>query len=243
MSRYIIADIKRILKRISYWVIVLLMIWLSSSFTTAGGVSSMDIVDSTKMLFVYACVPCGFLEIIYVLGEDLRARTAQIAIGIGISREKVVIAKWLECFIITAIHQGLLLLAVFLYAVNQKAPFTASDWKEVALVLLMSVIGTGVYLALVFPIIVAANGTSLAIVVYIFLSTGLINKGLGYLELLRPVQKLHIIGKTPTNLINVCRSRMILGTFATGQWIGVILFIAVFLGLSIFIYKKQELEF
>ena len=243
MSKYIIADVKRVLKIVSYWIIVILMIWFCSSFATTGGVTSIDMVDAVKTLFVYACVPCGFLEIIYILGEDLKARKAQIAIGVGVSKGKVIIAKWIECIIIATIQQGLLLLAVFLYALKENAAFSASDWREVILVVIMSIVTTGVYLALVFPIITAAGGTSLAMVIYIFLSTGLINKGLSYLELLRPIQRLHIIGKTPTNLINVCRSRMVLGTFALGQWIGVVLFIVAFLGLSVFIYQRQELEF
>lgn len=244
MSRYIFADLKRVFKRVPLLIIVAVLIWVCGSIdrTVTEGLA-MDIVDQTKKTFIYACVPAGFLSLIFILGEDLRAKTAQIAIGIGISREKVVLAKWLECVIFTAVCELVMICYSFITASMHSAQFTASDWGEVLLVLLTSVVATGVYMAIVFPIIIASNGISVAMLVYVFLSTGLINKGLGYLDFIKPIQKLHIIGKTPTNLLNVCRTRMILGHMAIGQWIGVILFMAAFLGLSIFIYRKQELEF
>lgn len=243
MTRYILADIKRVLKRIPHWVIVALALIFFGSTGSGEGRTVADVVDSAKTTFIYACVPCGFLAIVFVLGDDLRAKTAQIAIGIGISREKVILSKWLECMVLAFIDELILLFSTTIGVLINGIAFKASDWGELFLVLIMSVIATGVYLALVFPIITVSGGTSVALLIYIFLSTGLINKGLGYLELVRPIQKLHIIGKTPTNLINVCRSRMILGNFAFAQWIGIILFLAVFLGVSILIYKKQELEF
>lgn len=244
MSRYILADIKRVFKRVPYWIIVGIAIVMFGTLDTSGEATTVvDVVDMTKNVFHYACVPCGFLAIIYVIGEDLHAKTAQIAIGIGIAREKVVITKWLECVIITAVNESLLLIFTFVCSLFCNSPFSASDWGEVILVMLVSIVGTGVYMALVFPIITGSRATALAMLVYIFLSTGLINKGLKYLEFFPAVQKLRIIGKTPTNLLEVCRSRMILGSFAFGQWVGVVLFIAAFLGLSIIIFRKQELEF
>lgn len=245
MGRYILADMNRVLKKVSFWIILILLILIFGSISQNEEAEGLiiDVIDQTKNIFLYACVPCGFFAMIYLIGEDLRAKTAQIAIGIGVKRGAVVMAKWLECVIFTAFCELLLILYSIASAAMNHANFTLDNWREILMVMIASVIGTGLYMAIVFPIIIASNGITLAMLVYIFLSTGLINKGLGYLEFLKPVQRLHIIGKTPTNLLNVCRSRMILGYFALGQWIGVILFIAAFLGLSILIYRKCELEF
>lgn len=244
MSRYIAADMSRILRKISHWVMVAIVLYfVADSSTVSTMETGFDMASMLQSMFKYMCVPCGFFAILYVFLEDFKGKTAQIAIGVGISRVQVVFAKWIETVILSAIDTFIWLFGAILASTFTNGAFTMNTIPKILLTGLMSVIATSVYIAFVMIIMIPTRGTTFALLVFIFMSTGLIAKGMGYLVLFKPIQKLHIISVLPTNLISVCRSRMILGSFAPLHWLGLIIEIALFLGITILIYRKQELEF
>ena len=244
MSRYIAADMSRILKKISHWVMVAIVLYfIADSARTDTMEVGFDIADMIKSAFKFIPVPCGFFAIVYVFGDDFKGKTAQVAIGIGISRVQVVMAKWIETVLLTAIDTAIWITGAVVSSLLSNGAITISVMPEILLTGLMSVIATSVYIAFAMMIMIPSRGTTFALLIFIFMSTGMIAKGLGYLVLFEPIQKLHVINMLPTNLINACRSRMILGSFAMLQWFALIAEIALFLFITILIYRKQELEF
>lgn len=244
MSRYIAADMGRILKKVSHWILVAIILYIISDSSRVSTLETgFDMATMLKASFKYIPVPCGFLAILYVFGEDFKGKTAQIAIGIGISRVKVVLAKWIETLLLTFIDGLIWISGSVITSALTNGAITPDVIPGILLTGLMSVIATGTYIAFVMILMIPTRGTTLALLIYIFMSTGLIAKALGYLVIFKPVQKLQIISLLPTNLIDLCRSRMILGSFATVQWLELIAETALFLIITILIYRKQELEF
>lgn len=244
MSRYIAADMGRILKKISHWIMVALVLYfIADSSTVSTMETGFDMADMLKSTFKYMSVPCGFFAILYVFGDDFKGKTAPVAIGIGISRMQVVLAKWIETVLLTTIDTLIWILGAVIASALTNGAIRASVMPGILLTGLMSVIATSTYIAFAMIIMIPTRGTTFALLVFIFMSTGLIAKGLGYLVVFEPIQKIHLISVLPTNLINICRSRMILGSFAAPQWLGLIVETALFLLITILIYRKQELEF
>lgn len=245
MNRYILADIKRIYKKVSHWVwFGIMLLYVISCTVGANIVSAADIVDDLKMSFTYAAVPFGVLALFYVYGDDFKAKTSQIAIGIGISRRKVVIAKWLESVLLMALDSvAMIVVTIIINLIFGSFHPSFVGWMQVLGVVLVALIQTGAYMSIIMIITYAARGTAVSLLIYVLVSCGWINKGINYLGFFNWARALHIPQMTMTNLATICRSRMILGNFAPLQWIGLIIYIAIGIFVSVVIFERQELEF
>lgn len=247
MNRYIIADLKRIFKKKSHWIIFAILVLFCAIGCIDMGSTPMtgaDIIDSLKMDFNYAAVPFGVLSIFYVFADDLKAKTSQIAIGIGISRREVVIAKWLESALMMAIDILLIFIACILTnIVSTTAHPTFGEWIQAAVVAFVAIFQMAAYLSIVMITIYAGHGTTLALLIYVLLSCGLINKAVNYLGYFSVPRALHIPQMSITNLATTCRSRMILGSAAPLQWLGLAIYIVIGIVVTVEIFKHQELEF
>ena len=247
MFRYVYADIKRICKRVPFIVLscILLFVFWITVYTPDGEAEGMiTAIDTTRsMIKPVLAVFGGFVAIMFIFGDGLKAKTSQIAIGIGISRRKIVLGKWIEIVLLTIVCALVIMLGVFLADVMSPIEFSGKNWLEIIGILLMAVLSVATYMAFTMILIYLTKATVLPLLLYIFLSTGLINKGIGFLGYIPIVERMHITSLTMTNLLNTFQSRLVLGYFSPLQFIGIVIYVVASLILTYLIFRKQELDF
>ena len=119
----------------------------------------------------------------------------------------------------------------------------AESIAELLAHMVVSVLATGCYMALAFPVMFVMQNITVAFLIYMLLASGAINKIIGYLAMTKYLKKLNIENFTMTNCINVFRSRMILGSFQFESVLGIAIYLGAALWLANFIYSKRELDF
>ena len=246
MRNYISADLYRIFRRIPRWIfigIVLTMIFLVFKPSKDESLTIVELVEEIETTLKFAPVFIGFIEIMYIFGDDFVGKTAQIAIGIGVNRNKVILAKWLEMIIVTAIDVITIVILALVLSVMRTHTLPAQLVADIIAHTLVAIMATAAYTALVFPVMFAMQTITVAFLLYMLLSVGAINQLMQLLFQLKWLKKLTLENYTLTNCLNVFRSRMILGSFHIKSMIGIIIYIAGALYLTYVVYKKRELEF
>ena len=118
MLDYIIADYLRIIKRIPriigialfYIALIIYMLVKSSSKTaTWNSVSFVSAITTFTALF---SLFLGVFEFLAIFSDDFKAKTMQVAIGLGIHRSKIIASKMIEVAIL--LLTDILLLALLL---------------------------------------------------------------------------------------------------------------------------------
>lgn len=246
MKKYINADLFRVSRRIPRWILIaLVLLAMVDIFRPGSNPDStiIELIDLFEQTIKYVPIYIGFIEMIYIFGDDFVGKTAPIAIGTGITRNQVIIGKWIEAIMVVAVD------TIMIAVISLPLCGIAAKSLPVALVgealihMLVAVLSTAAYMALVFPIMYSMQTITVAFLIYILISSGAINKLIGLLSTTKRLSKLGIDKYTLTNCINVFRSRMILGSFQWESIVGIIIYVGAFLWLTCFIYKKKELEF
>ena len=246
MKNYIKADLFRIFTRIPRWILIGFVLFIVGAVFWPGDnedATIIQLMDMLEMTIKYAPVYLGFIEIIYIFGDDFAGKTAQIAIGTGVKRNEVILAKWLEVIIITAVDICMITLVAVVFCLIKCHNIPFNLLVDLLAHMLVGVLATAAFMALVFPIMFAMQNITLAFLVYIMIASGAINSLIGYLAGFKWVRVLRLDQFTLSNCLNVFRSRMVLGSFQWESMAGIILYIGITLGVTCFIYKSRELEF
>lgn len=247
MKQYLNADLYRIFRRIPRLIMLFFVMVIISVFfwpDSNDEVTIIDLIDLLQSCIKYVPVYIGFIEVIYIFGDDFAGKTAQIAIGTGVKRSQVILAKWLEMIIIVAIDASVIAVWAIILSVIKTHSIPAELVFNIIAHIIVCVIATGAYIAIVFPIMFAMQNITVAFLIYNLIAFGLFNKIIGFIVTANKfLRKFNLENFTLTNCLNVFRSRMILGSFKIESMIGIAIYIAVALYLTNLIYKKRELEF
>ena len=246
MLNYIKADILRVLTRVRRWIIlgiILLLIGalsIQSPDSHATGVSNLENLETTLQAMPLII---GYIEILYVFGDDFKGKTAQIAIGMGVKRREVVLSKWIEVVILAFLDTFAAALVAIVVTAFSPAPIPLELYGELIIQCLICVLSVAGYMALVLPILFAAQGTTVAMLIYMLLSSKLMHKLFELLGKIKELSPLHLSNYTLTNCLNVLRSRLLLGSMHFESLAGIVIYLSVFVTMAVFIYRKLELEF
>lgn len=246
MSKYIKADLYRIFRRIPrYMLLALVMIVVVAVFWPGSNDDStiIQLVDLLETFLKYSPIYLGFIEIIYIFGDDFAGKTAQIAIGIGVKRSQIIFAKWLETMIVVGADIAMIVVVSLGLSVFKTHTLPIELLVDIFAHMAVSVVATAAFVALVFPIMFLMQSITIAFLLYMLFCSGAINKIIGYLANMKYLRMLNINNLTLSNCLNVFRSRMILGSFHVQSVMGIVIYVVVTLWITIFIYKKRELEF
>lgn len=244
MHNYMKADLRRIAKRIPRIVLLLLILALIVFLSYNNEVETpYDIMEGLKMFLKYSPLVLGAIEILYVFGDDFRGKTAQIAIGIGISRRKVILSKWLEMVILYAIDAILVLAAAFATKAVCGSFFSFALAGELVILYLISILELACFIGLVLAFFFTSQGITMGLLIFVLLESGGISSLLGYVFNLKWLLPLHLGNFTLTNCINVFRTRCLIGAFNPTAVCGIIIYILLGYLITYNIYKKLELEF
>ena len=248
MSKYLFADLMRLLKRVPLWIVLGIyaaatVLILDISVSLSEGVTSVQMMSIASTMLELAPLTVGIMCVTLVYGDDFKSRIMQVAIGGGISRNKIILMKLIESAILSAFEIIVIILTSMITSAVMGYPFAGTQVRDIfveGFTILVMIIG---YVSITQILMFLRQGTGLAVLLFISLSMGLISELFSLLELIKPLQKMHIGSYTFTSLSEVFATRLALGHVNFGALIGVILYIGISFLLTALIYRKRELEF
>lgn len=99
MLDYITADYIRIMKRVPriiglvlYFIAMIIFMMVRFNSTTSNW-TSVSFVSATNSFIIFFSLFCGLFEFLSAISDDLKAKTMQVAIGLGISRSKLLLRR------------------------------------------------------------------------------------------------------------------------------------------------------
>lgn len=241
MNRYVRADLKRIHSYPKHWVwlfVVVAMIAAVAVYNCLNGnAAGFASVASTTMGMLPLIL--GVIIFMAIFGKDIHTRTMQVAIGSGISRRQVVLAKELEGIILAVIYYCFVaVLFIVLSIVFQMNLAISTLLMDV----LQAVLETLFYMNVSMILIFATLQTNFAEILYVLFSfqviTGIFSVLFGYLasnfsfpdfsSFLYSGLEVKFFGDPASNWFCL---------------IGMAIYLIVPLIISEIVFKKKELEF
>ena len=130
MNKLVKSDIRRILKK-SILYIFLVILWGFAIFTKNGRTPGQQIDAMQRLIDTFGIILISMPVLLCVYGDEFKAGSMQIAIGRGVSRTKIIFAKFLDCVILSLMLA--ILLAIVIYIKNLATGLAISDKQNLML--------------------------------------------------------------------------------------------------------------
>ena len=245
MKRYMNADLHRIFTRVPRF-IVLAVLYAAIFFIitqAADGKTVYEFISGFLSYVNFFFGVIGLAELIFVYADDLKAKTMQVAIGTGISRNRVILAKWAEIAVLMLIDTLVMALLIIAAAATNGVGFTADVAGQFLILLLFGVIKVVGSVGFTMIFIFWTRSTVIGILVYLVTVSEIVSHLFGAVLEAGFLSNLHISGYTFSGLMQLSRARMMAGSFSFWYNFGMILYLAVFFLLTCLVFRKRELEF
>lgn len=248
MLNYIHADLNRIFRRPSRCAFIILCYAVALGLEVHDAVSrsynSVNLTAAAPTLFDGVMIVLGIVELQSVFADDFHAKTMQIAIGLGISRPKVVLVKLID-FAVLSLVDALVMMVLFVFGGMGCGIHLMGDQLYL---LVVSALGNAVYTTIaaawtMIPIFYLQS-TGLAILFFLIISTDPINFLLLVFSTKEIVMDLHLLELPYSTVTNTLFTQLSLrNAVPIPQMLGVIFYLAVAYGLTVLVFNKRELDF
>lgn len=242
-----LADIHRITRRIPriiaifscYLMLVITMLIVKD----VGEFHSVVFLKTLSIFAQFIPIAIGVIELGTIFSGDFKAKTMQAAIGLGISRTKVVVSKFLESIILIFFDLLVFLGITFLIATVLGVHFTPDQILEPISRFLYCWLKISCYISFVMILAFYLQTTGIATVLYLVLSFGVLDQVLSLALTMGIIKKFHLESYLLSNILTSFQTRMILGNFNFGLFLSILAYMLLGLVLSVIVFKKRELEF
>lgn len=250
MLYYWKADAFRLFRSASLWLMTLAapVIDIAGVFMISGSSYSADTHMSIIMMVgVFAAIFSGLGIYNTVYSQDIKAGAMRVAIGRGTGRTQVVIAKFVESVVVTAVASAVLyvifrfLPLVFGVAENETLN------KVILVVVLQFLLQTVMYTSLASIVSMARQESVTATVVYVLLAAGIVDQIFGLLFKVDAIKSLvgDAAAYLPQTLSNSLGSEIVGmgGSVTASAVIAYACYVVISLVLASWVFRKKELEF
>ena len=248
MLNYIHADLHRIFRRVSRCVFIVLFYAVALALEMHQAVSrnynSVNLTAAAPLLFETAAIILGIVEIQSVFADDFHAKTMQVAIGLGISRPKVVLVKLLDYAILSVVDS---LVMMVLFILSGMVCGIHLQGEQVYL-LTVCALGNALYMTIAAAItmipIFYLQSTRLAILFILIVTIDPIKAVISAFSTKEIVMNLHLMELPYSVMANTLTTQLSLrNAVPIPQMIGVIAYLVIAYGLTVLVFNKRELEF
>lgn len=248
MLNYIFADLRRIVRRIPRAIAVTVIIAILAAVlviykSTSDQFTSVAFVLGVKQYLGFLPVLIGLVEMMSVFTEDFRAKTMQVAIGIGIPRYQIVLSKIIEAMALVLCDLLVIAALTLIMAPVLSVSLNASQMLELSGSLLGIWLGVTAYISLTGILIFFTQGTGIATILYIALASGVINMIFGLIFSIEAIAGLQLQRITLTTMIKQFDANAALGIFNFSTFFGILIYILAGVGITVAVFQKRELEF
>ena len=250
MFNYIRADLYRIFHQVFryIWVGLCIAILVAIQLTSAvkNDLNAIGFAASVHGCIVAAAVICGVGELAAVFSDDFRAKTMQIAIGNGVSRRHVVLAKLLEMIFLFLLDLLVLTLLLILGGVVVMGlSFTAHPIRQMLVEVFSSALTATLCADVTMILLFYTQKSGFAPILYLVLYVDPVNLILrSFLEYNEVALRLHLGDFTMTSLVGAINTQLGLGaSFPAKQIILMVIYIVAVYAITCAVFNKRELDF
>lgn len=250
MRNYIRADVKRILQRSSHLFSMLLLFALYVIVlylpNRSMQVTSVTLIASACSMLDWLAVFLGLFEMLAVFSEDFKVKTMQVAIGLGVTRNKVVICKLLETIILMVLDCIVIVLLTLVTGSVLGASIVPAVMMDLVLALLVKfLLAQAVVVSITMIVMFMTQSTILSLFVYILTGLGTIYLLLSFMPMfgLTWLENLNLGRLTLSYHVGAFYSRLVLGSFDFVSFLIVIVHLAAGIIATCKLFQKSELDF
>ena len=248
MKNLIFADVKRILRKPAYWIVLAICLVISFFWTLGakrdGTVSGLTFASNQGTAINTMNLFIGIAIYVSVYADEFSSNSMQCLIGRGISRKRLLIAKFINCVIITFISYG-----VYALFITAMALVTGVKMNGAEISFLYSSILTNAFLVLGYAtismiILFWSKNVAYATLVDVFLLFAGSNI-MSIFSKIPVIKLLHIERHVFSNALECAKVDLLLtgGTAIFTLLWHVIKICAVSLILAYILFRKKELDF
>lgn len=245
MFNHIKADIYRITQKKSFYIMMILFTVIFSGFSFGFRNESSAFQEMISMLASSSPVLIGIFVLSAVYSDDLKSYSIQTAIGFGTKRSQIVLTKFIESvllllffFAYTLVHLGLAIL-IFNYK------FDAGFLQRLMGNIISTFIGILACYAVSSIFIFTVQKATVAIVIYLLLTFGMIDQLVGLLLQFNFITK--IFGDLQPYLLSNATYEVYYNMALNQAYLVPLMtlfaYIILGLGISSLLFNKVELEF
>lgn len=247
MLNYIRADLYRIRLSVPRALVLILtlisvtagLIWRESNVVW----NSVSFVEAASTVQLIVSIVLGFFEITFIYTQDFKAKTMQTAIGSGLSRPQVVLAKFLECDLLILADLILVLIASLVFSVATGISLLPEQLGTLALCVFGGWLSTAIciHVTSIFLFYLQNAGALCILYLIIYLDPPAM-----ILSLTRNVPllaSLHLESITYTNVVNTFTSQLALRHCNIPMLLATIFYLIASYFITCVLFKKRELEF
>lgn len=247
MKNYIKADLIRIATHIprifllaAINVIFVLVVRDSAKYDSFNSVTYLSFIGTYCR---FLPVILGVIELVAVYSTDFKAKTMQFAIGIGVKREQVIISKLIEMMAILLLDLAIIIAVILVCGAVFGVGFTSWQYMEVFSRFFSIWLKISLFMSITMIAIFFMQGTGLAMILYLIMAGGFSDEIVSMLLSMSFLSPLRLNLILPTSLVDSFLTRMILGNFSIGRFIGILIYIVLGYIATVLIFRKRELEF
>ena len=250
MLNYIRADLYRIFHQVFRYIWLVLCIALMAGLVLYSAVkkdlNAIGFAGSIHNYLFFATLIMGIGELSAVFTDDFRAKTMQIAIGSGVSRRHVVLAKLLEVTFLFLLDLLVLTLVMMVGGmVLAGITFTAHPIQQMLVEVLSFTLTASLCADVTMILLFYTQKTGFAPLLYLVLFIDPIDQILRMFASTNEfVQRLHLPDYTMTALTGTINTQLGLGaSFPLKQLILMVVYLIAVYVITCAVFNKQELDF
>lgn len=196
-------------------------------------------IGNPELIYMYF-IAMSNLFIIY--RDDFRAQNMQVAIGIGVERWKIVVAKWLTTTMVILIDITFLTAVEFAVVISEGKLAGGFAVSLVIMSQIETVIQIVLASTLAMVIIFQMQKAIWGVLAYLYVAAGITSQIISVAAGNRIVQKFQLwnIGAADQGASFV--GKLMIGEFGIGNFLMVLLYLAIGIGGSIYLFSKKEVE-
>ena len=241
MTNLIKADLLRISKKWILYVFMLLpLAAVLYGLRDFKQEDSFEYLNSLSRYYsLYGALFFSLSAMIGVFGDELHTNAMQTAIGRGLSRTKLIIAKFLDCVILLLLQFTLLTAFIFLTNAAEKVIASGEDNLTIVITaVLCGFIPACSYVAISGLLIFLMWNAGVGFISVLFLST--LTPVL--LELLKTLFKINLTEVWIRNLMSDSLNSFSMGEFNIAFLPAILIYVVLPVGLTALIFRRKELE-
>lgn len=249
MLNYIRADLHRITRRVPRVMVLLLILVIFVAVLIYNAVSgqqnSIGFMANMASLFSVAGALFGLVEIMAVFADDFRAKTMQVAIGLGVSRPHVVLAKAIEFALLNLLDNLVLAVLVVASSASVGIGLNGDDIYQIMIRVFFAMLNALIPALFTMIPIFYLQGTGLAAILFLVFYIDPLAQIIGmFLSTNEVVIRLHL-NEVPYSAIlgSTITAFTLHAGVNVGQILGLILYIVAGYFLTVLVFHKRELDF
>lgn len=239
MLNYIRADLTRILTRKSFYIFFasLLSLYLIGLFITSSTLSEDKIVNQASNIFMFLSLLGGGYLFTAIYNDDLTAKSLPALLGFGIKRTTIIIAKIIIFIIMSSLIFLLAYITFNLIFMVLGFKIDGDMTNQILKLLLTYFLQLLAYTSIASIIVYGTQKATMSIVAFVLLATSFISQML----LLLLSQFKDMVDLTRFTLMPIIAELISKGNLVS--ILSYLIYIIVFITLSMIAFKKKDLEF